>query len=232
MSSLLRAEIVLSATIRLLSQSPRITLDEISENTGVNRIFIEELFKNIGVEVKEGLVNTRLNVFLLRAWLAGYDVITLSLNSGWSTLEELVAEALSEAGFTSYRTIRFKLLGRRYEVDVLALKRGVALCIDCKRWQRLRESLLHRAAVAQADRCASLARAFEQTVLPIPVEPGVYRMLPTIVSLYKPRVSVYANTIVIDLKTVLQLSSDDALTVILSEIEPIVFQVPRQPRLF
>ena len=233
MASLLRAEIVLTTTVRLLSQHSPVSIEEIAQASSVNSLFVEELLRSLGVEVEGGLVKTSVNTLLLQAWRAGYDILSLALNSRWSTLEELVAQALREAGFTTFRTVRFKYMGKRFEVDVLAIKTGIALCIDCKRWQRLRESLLFRAAEAQTARCEALAKALERSTAQIDVPAGDYLMIPVVISLYKPSTVLHEKSVITDLKGLSQLASEETIAQLsLSDLQPTRFHIRSNPRLF
>lgn len=55
---------------------------------------------------------------------------------GWLEFEEMAAHILEENGYGVRRRFRFKAKGRRWEVDVLAYRRPLVLCIECKRWTR------------------------------------------------------------------------------------------------
>ncbi|MGB9709246.1 MAG: restriction endonuclease [Infirmifilum sp.] len=233
MGSVLRAEIVLTSTVRLLSQQKTVSVSNIAQASGVDQLFVEDFLKSIGVLVEQGIVKTPLNSLLLRAWLAGYDVVTLALNSGWSTFEEVVAQALREAGFNAYRALRFKHQGKRYEVDILAVKSRLALCVDCKRWERLRESMLLKAAEAQRHRCEALARVIERGLPQVDIPVGDYEMIPVVVSLYRSSIPLYFGALIIDLRSLSQIASEDVIVFLRTgEIQPIRFQVSPGTRLF
>ncbi len=229
----IRSEIVLAFIARYLSQHEAVSIAEVERETGINRTFIEELLRSLHVTVEDGVIRERLSGILLKAWLAGHDIISLALNSGWSSLEELVSHVLSEAGYRTYRTVRFKFQGRRFEVDVLAFKTGLSLCIDCKRWKRLREGMLRKAAEAQRARCEVLSKVLEAGLLTYDVPAGEYKMLPVIVSLYEPLTAVYFNTIITGLKGLVELTSEDTIYMLAStSVQPVSFTVPRRIRFF
>ncbi|QOJ78211.1 hypothetical protein IG193_05400 [Infirmifilum lucidum] len=209
------------------------SIAEVERETGINRIFVEELLRSLNIAVEDGVIRERLSGVLLKAWLAGHDIVSLALNSGWSSLEELVSHVLSESGYRTYRTVRFRFQGRRFEVDVLAFKTGLALCIDCKRWKRLREGMLRRAAEAQHARCGILSKALEAGLLIYDVPAGEYKMLPLIVSLYEPSTVIHSNTIITGLRGLVELTSEDTVYMLASaSIQPVSFTVPRRIRLF
>lgn len=63
----------------------------------------------------------------------------------WREFEEVVADILTDNNFRIRQNFRFKTK-RRYEIDVLAIRDNVVLCIDCKQWGRgryKRTGLLH-----------------------------------------------------------------------------------------
>jgi Holliday junction resolvase-like predicted endonuclease len=54
-------------------------------------------------------------------------------NFDWKDFEEVVAEVFRRNDFFVKKNFRFKT-NKRYEVDILAIKRDLVLCVDCKRW--------------------------------------------------------------------------------------------------
>lgn len=232
MGARLRAEVVLAFLARYLSQHGLVKISDISEGAGVDREFVEEILRNLRVNVEDGVIREPLEAFLIKAWRAGYDVVSLALNSGWSDLEALVSYVLREAGYSTYRTVRFKFRGRRFEVDVLAFKKGLSLCVDCKRWKRLREGMLRRAADAQHERCSVLSKALEAGILAYDIQPGEYRMIPVVVSLYEPEVPVYSNSVITSLRGLADLASEDTIYALMTAgVQPISFTVQRRIRL-
>jgi len=53
----------------------------------------------------------------------------------WKEFEELVSKILKKHDFETYNNFNFKTT-RRYEIDVLAVKKKIILAIDCKKWGR------------------------------------------------------------------------------------------------
>lgn len=80
------------------------------------------------------------------------DVIK-ELKLGWKGFEDIVAAIFEANNFTVERNFRFKTK-RRYEIDIIAIKRNNAFCIDCKQWGggRYKKSPLSRAAEEQKKR--------------------------------------------------------------------------------
>ncbi len=83
----------------------------------------------------------------------------------WQDFEKLVSEILRENGFVTTKNFRFKT-GRKYEVDVVATRGGVVLCIDCKQWRggRYKRSALVKAVMEQEERVKELEKYLEDNI--------------------------------------------------------------------
>jgi len=68
----------------------------------------------------------------------------------WQEFENLVSEILKENNFSVSKNFRFKI-NRRYEIDLIAVRRNLVLCIDCKQWKggRSKKSSVAKAAKDQ-----------------------------------------------------------------------------------
>ncbi len=77
----------------------------------------------------------RLNLAVL-ALHRGVDVERVCWSLGWQAFEDLVALMLEANGFSTQKHYRFKTPRRRFEIDVLGLKKPLVLLIECKRWAR------------------------------------------------------------------------------------------------
>lgn len=71
----------------------------------------------------------------------------------WSEFEGVIAEILLENGFRTKNNFRFKT-DRRFEIDIIAVKNGKVICVDCKQWKggRNKKSGIKQAAIAQIER--------------------------------------------------------------------------------
>lgn len=80
----------------------------------------------------------------------GATINEVSEHIDWKDFEGLVAEILESKGFG---TIRNMILTKpRMEIDVIGIKIGIALLIDCKHWKRTSTSAIHAAVKKQIDR--------------------------------------------------------------------------------
>lgn len=66
----------------------------------------------------------------------GADFQTVSQSLGWLEFEELAAYVFEMNGYGVLRRFRFQADGRRWEMDVLALRRPYIVCAECKHWTK------------------------------------------------------------------------------------------------
>lgn len=72
----------------------------------------------------------------LRAVELGADFETISRELGWLEFEELSAKVFEANGFRVKRRFRFSAQGRRWELDILAVRSPYMICGECKHWGR------------------------------------------------------------------------------------------------
>jgi hypothetical protein len=99
--------------------------------------FLDHLIKQglVGVseEALEANLEQRLEI-AVRAVKAGADMERVSQALGWLEFEEMTAYTFEENGFKVKRRFRFNAKGRRWEIDVLATRRPLVVCAECKHW--------------------------------------------------------------------------------------------------
>jgi len=64
----------------------------------------------------------------------GGDLEETSRSLGWSEFENIIALALEENGYAVKRHFRFSSRGRRWEIDLLALRKPLLILVECKHW--------------------------------------------------------------------------------------------------
>lgn len=91
--------------------------------------------------------------------LSGEPIEDVLSRYRWQDFESAVAQIFMSNGFTVFKNLRFKT-DRRWEIDVVASKRGSVLCVDCKGWGngRHKKTALRKAAEEQIGRTKSLER--------------------------------------------------------------------------
>ncbi len=140
---------------------------------------LDELVKN-GIGSKDGdLFNFNSGDRLKSALFIlenGATIDEVSEHIDWKDFEGLIAEILESKGFG---TIRNMILTKpRIEIDVVGIKIGVAILIDCKHWKRTSTSAIQRAVEKQVMRTK---RYVSQT--------RGATAIPAIVTLYEEKVS-------------------------------------------
>lgn len=140
---------------------------------------LDELIKN-GIGSKEGNLFSFNQGDRLRSALLvlekGATIDEVSEHIEWKDFEGLVTEILESKGFG---TVRNMILTKpRMEIDVVGIKIGVAILIDCKHWKRTGMSAIEKAVTKQVERTK---RYVSQTQ-------GVIG-IPAIVTLYEEKIS-------------------------------------------
>lgn len=67
--------------------------------------------------------------------LSGRNIEEVLEKFDWKNFEQIVAEIFKSNDFIVYPNLRFKTK-KRYEIDLIAKRRNIVLCIDCKEWSR------------------------------------------------------------------------------------------------
>ena len=83
----------------------------------------------------------------------------------WQNFEELVSHILDENGFHVKKNLI--LTKPRMEIDVVGIKLGISILIDCKHWKRMSRSALNDIVKKQVERVKSYVQK-TQSVYAIP----------------------------------------------------------------
>ena len=110
----------------------------------------------------------------------GSPVDEISIELNWRDFEGLTAEILSEKNFAVLKN--FMLTKPRMEIDVVGIRLGIAILIDCKHWKRYSTSALSTAVKKQIERT-------KQYVAKTPGSVAV----PVIVTLYQDKIDFIDN---------------------------------------
>lgn len=129
----------------------------------------------------------------IRALSLGADLEHISQLLQWQEFESITVVALERNGFDVTKNVRFKNSRRRWELDIVACKKPLVLCIDCKHWQRaLRLSVLKKIVEEQVERTEALAEVLPSPV--IKVDCTVWtraRFIPAVLSLVESKFKFY-----------------------------------------
>ena len=96
----------------------------------------------------------------------GVPIEEVSRYIDWKDFEGLVAEILDSKQFDVLRN--FRLTKPTMEIDVVGVRLGIALIIDCKHWKRLSHSALETIVVKQVERVKHyISNAKDVTAAPV-----------------------------------------------------------------
>ena len=109
----------------------------------------------------------------------------------WQNFEELVSRVLDENGFNVQKNLI--LTKPRMEIDIVGVKLGISILIDCKHWKRMTQSALNDIVDKQVERVKRYVEKTEST-----------SAVPAIVTLHQEKVN-FVNKVPI--VPVMQLSS-------------------------
>ena len=121
----------------------------------------------------------------------GASIEDVSEFLSWQDFEELVSRILDENGFQVQKNLM--LTKPRMEIDVVGIKLGIAILIDCKHWKKMSKSALNDIVDKQIERVKSYVKKTESM-----------SAVPVIVTLHQEKVS-FVNQVPI--VPIIQLSS-------------------------
>ena len=164
-------------------------MDEFS-GKGLLQIFLQNgigvLDKNI-VEF-QNTDRIKASIFAIRN---GATIEDVSEFLSWQNFEELVTCILEENGFQVEKNLI--LTKPRMEIDVVGVKLGIAVLIDCKHWKKISKSALDDIVYKQTERVKNYVSKTESTMA-----------IPVIVTLHQEKVNFVNKVPIIP---VIQLSS-------------------------
>ena len=91
----------------------------------------------------------------------GASIEDVSEFLSWQDFEELVSRILDENGFQVQKNLM--LTKPRMEIDVVGIKLGIAILIDCKHWKKMSKSALNDIVDKQIERVKSYVKKTEST---------------------------------------------------------------------
>lgn len=164
-----------------------VSVEDFSAVTKINfvdsEIILEEFTKNgIGSKQDDNYYfddgdKLKIAVALLEK---GYPIDEISITLDWKDFEGLTGEILSSKNFAVIKNMI--LTKPRMEIDVIGIRLGIAILIDCKHWKRYSSSALKTAVKKQIERTKHYV---EKT-------PGGMAV-PVIVTLYQDKINFIEN---------------------------------------
>jgi len=123
----------------------------------------------------------------------GGDVERVSGFLDWKEFENIAAIAFELNGYSVARNLRFKHAGRRWEMDIIACKKPIVACVDCKHWHHgMYPSAIRRAVKEQVERTCALAESMPKLTEKIDCASwNRVKLLPAVLSLTAVRSKFY-----------------------------------------
>ena len=167
--------------------------------------YMTHLESNGLISEEQGSITASLDQRLeltIKAVQAGGDLERVSRALGWLEFEEIVARIFEENGYDVKRRFRFQADGRRWEIDILATRRPLIVCAECKHWAKgLGSATARRITETHLEKVETLSRSVgdlqkrmeienwqQATMIPMtlslqPAREKLYRRIP-VVSVY------------------------------------------------
>ncbi len=139
---------------------------------------LEELIKNNIGKKDDDVFNFSQGDRLKAALYAlkeGAPIDEVSEHIGWKDFEGLVSEILDSKDFATIRNMILKK--PRMEIDVVSIKMGIAMLIDCKHWKKNSSSALQNVVLKQVERTKHYVAKTQGSIA-----------VPVIVTLYQDRI--------------------------------------------
>lgn len=171
----MRIETELLISILKLTRDGSVSHEVINKDARVPIQVVEELLQRLQ---NDGLLYVQGNVvkadqmqhlkLAIHALRMGADLERVSGFLQWREFEGIAAIAFERNGYKVRRNVRFKHEGRRREIDIVACKKPLVVCVDCKHWHhRLHRSALERIVKEQIGRTRALAKSLPSPSLKI-----------------------------------------------------------------
>ena len=110
----------------------------------------------------------------------GFPIDEISITLDWRDFEGLTAEILSAKNFAVIKNLI--LTKPRMEIDVIGIRLGIAILIDCKHWKRYSTSSLTNAVKKQIERTKKYVEKTQGSIA-----------VPVIVTLFQDKVDFIQN---------------------------------------
>ncbi|MQY82636.1 hypothetical protein GH157_02960 [archaeon] len=158
--------------------------------------YMTHLTSNGLIDEELGNITASLNQRLelaIKAVQAGGDLERVSRALGWLEFEEIVARIFEENGYDVKRRFRFQADGRRWEIDILATRRPLIVCAECKHWAKgLGNTTARRIAEIHLEKVETLSRSVRGLKGRMGIEGwGQATMIPMTLSLQPARERIY-----------------------------------------
>jgi len=182
-------ELIRTILVKELLEKQTISIDEFCRKYNIDRSILDsatkrlEQYLTIDSDSITLLDRVGFAVESMKLGIPAYDIVKLM---NWREYEALCSKILSTYGFKILRNIRFSVQGKRFEVDIVAIRSPYVLIIDCKQWLRLkgRSTALLEAIMRHKERFESFLKVAPEILrLPIKIVFGL-KFIPVLITFY------------------------------------------------
>jgi len=148
-----------------------------------SKLILDEIIKNnIGIKQDDSYLfeNADKLKIVIALLEKGFPIDEISVVLDWRDFEGLTAEILSSKNFGVIKNLI--MTKPRMEIDVVGIRLGVAILIDCKHWKRYSSSSLRTVVKKQVERTKQY----------VAKTPGAIAV-PVIVTLYQDKINFIEN---------------------------------------
>lgn len=160
------------------SRIPMLVVNEILQKLGQDRLCQQRR----GVVEATATQRAKIAVCAIRL---GADFESVSNFLQWKEFENLATEAFKANSYNVTRNFHFKHAGKRWEIDLLACKEPLIVCVDCKHWHHgWSRAAIIKAVEMQKKRTKALTDVFPMIYDKIGLETWKHAVfIPTVLSL-------------------------------------------------
>ncbi len=187
---------MLLQAVKLTSEGGSASLDNVATHARSSTTQVQKVLNSFHIPSNNGHVSIspqkRLQM-ALRVGIAG-SLIEAASVLDWREFESFAEEILRTAGYDPERDWRFQYQARHWQVDLVARREDVVLCIDCKHWNTpYYPSKFDTAARHQLTATQAIVQKLSTEMTSLPIG------LPVILTLREPRQKVWKDVVTLSI---------------------------------
>jgi hypothetical protein len=206
-------QVVLSSLLKYKNES--ISMELLAGLTGINDLdFIEKIVDDLVTDdiiTRDNYdqVNLTPQSRLKLAFLlirSGIEIEKALIHLDWKEFEAFTLDILLHHDFQVYSRVRFKSSNKkRYEIDLLAIRNPIILCIDCKHWssRARKKHALKKAVEKQVERTKAFSKDGDLSKFYIEKDNSLF-LMPVLISWLAEDIKTHQNVPIVP---IFQLSS-------------------------
>jgi len=194
---------ILTSVLKKTLEDSRVSIEDICKEARMPRAIVLEILNKLSgdslLEVKEDRVivngEQRLKI-AVKAVNLGSDIERVAKFLSWAEFERFSRLSFELNDFRVISNFRFTLLRKRWEIDIIGVKRPMVISADCKHWRRRWSgSASAKAARGQAERTKALAEASKRIKSKIGISGWMHAyFIPAVLSLFPSQHKFYEKT--------------------------------------